>query len=363
MIRVAMLVLAAMAVLALGDNFLRSRSGDFGAWQFMALRMVVTVPLVFLLAWVKGAPLKPRAPGWVALRSLALALAMAAYFSSLGFMTVPMVVAGFFTAPLFVLLFSHVLGLERIGLWQVVGTAFGFLGVLIALRPDGDLGLIALMPVAGGMFYAVANLLTRHRCQGEGLEVLLAGAFAALGVLGVVGLGVIAFLGLEAPAGTAGFALRGWVAIDAGTFAVIATHGIVAVLAMIFLTRAYLDAPTSHVAPLEYAMLPMAAIFGLFFGDPVPEARAMLGMAMILLSGVFVMIPEELVRRRLAEARILLARRANVFHLRLGTIGRETVASCEELISTAQEENEGTPQPAEGAVGAPMTSAMACPAE
>ncbi len=288
MMRVVLLVILAMAALALGDNFLRARSGAFGVWQFMALRALFTVPLVLLLARLTGRPTRPRSFFWVALRSFLLALALALYFAALGVMTVPMVVAGFYTAPLFVLLFGRLFGFERIDALRAVAAVIGFAGVLIALRPGGEGGLMALLPVAGGMFYGLANLLARHRCAREGVEVLLAGFFIALALLGLAGLGLIAALDIGAPAGQAGFALRGWVPVSGEILLVTFVHGVVAIFAMILLTRAYLAAPTALVAPLEYAMLPLSALFGLLFGDPPPDAPALLGMAMIVAAGILV---------------------------------------------------------------------------
>jgi drug/metabolite transporter (DMT)-like permease len=57
------------------------------------------------------------------------------------------------------------------------------------------------------------------------------------------------------------------------------------------------DAAT--VAPLQYTLLLYAVIFGwMFFGD-LPRASMMVGAALIVASGLFIFIREQMLKRRI----------------------------------------------------------------
>ncbi len=278
------------AIIGFIDNFVRVIAAEGGLWQFHAVRSVMALTLMGLCAVPFGLHLRPRRFRAVAARSLIHGTAMLIYFACLSFLPVGQVVAGLFTAPLFVLLYQRLLFAETIGLFRIVAAALGFAGVLLVLGPAVLAGQspAALLPVAAGALYAAGNIATRRLCEGESAETLVAGFFAIMGIMGVAGLGLLALWPLVVPDGAAGFVQRGWVwpsvTFYIWTFAQ-AAGSIIGVMLMI---RAYQIADAGRVSVFEYLILPAASLWGWVLWNEQPNAQSLIGMAMIAAAGAMI---------------------------------------------------------------------------
>ncbi|PPB80271.1 hypothetical protein LV82_02146 [Albidovulum inexpectatum] len=285
----ACLVLGFAAIIGLTDNLVRPLAAEIGLWQFHAMRSMFALALLGLGAPLLGLNLRPVRPGAVALRSLLLGGAIMIYFASLAFMPVAGAAAGLFTAPIFTLLIVRFCFGVPIGRFRIAAVIVGFAGVLLVLNPSpGRTGMIALMPVVAGILYALGNIATRRWCEGETPEALLMGFFIALGVMGAVGMVVMAILQPSVPQGPAGFVLRPLVALSPSILAQILFQAVGALAGVALLTRAYQIAEVSRVAIFEYALLPMAAAWSWVLWGQSASAAELAGMVLIVVSGLII---------------------------------------------------------------------------
>lgn len=283
------LVLGYAAIIGLTDNLVRPLAAEIGLWQFHATRSVFALALLGLGARLMGLTLRPVRPGAVALRSLLLGGAIMIYFGSLAFMPVAGAAAGLFTAPIFTLLIVRLCFGTPIGRFRVAAVIVGFAGVLLVLDPSpARSGLIALMPVAAGILYALGNIATRRWCADETPETLLAGFFVALGLMGAIGMAALAVLQPAVPQGAAGFVLRPPTGLSPSILAQILLQAAGALAGVAMLTRAYQIAEVSRVAIFEYAMLPMAAAWSWVLWGQSASAAELAGMALIVASGLII---------------------------------------------------------------------------
>jgi drug/metabolite transporter (DMT)-like permease len=166
----------------------------------------------------------------------------------------------------------------------------GFAGVVLVLGPEAMAGasLPAVLPVLAGAMYALGNIATREWCASESAETLLVGFFAALGVLGLIGMGVLALVPVTVPDGADGFIQRGWV-WPSGTFwfwtFVQAAGSLFGVGMMI---RAYQMADASRVSVFEYVILPASAFWGWILWGEQLTPLAVTGMVLIAAAGVII---------------------------------------------------------------------------
>lgn len=277
-------------IIGFTDNFVRIIASEAGLWQFHAIRSAMALTLLGLLAVPLGLRLRPKRVGAVVARSTIHGLAMLIYFGSLAFLPVAQVAAGLFTAPIFVLLISHFVYGQPIGPVRVMAVATGFLGVILVLGPSALSGAstAAALPVLAGALYAMGNIATRQWCEGESAETLLAGFFAALGLLGLIGLAVLGLAGVPVAEGSDGFILRGWVWPSAAFLFWTFVQAAGSLLAVGLMVRAYQMADASRVSVFEYVILPASAFWGWVIWDESLTAVAILGMVLIAAAGTMI---------------------------------------------------------------------------
>ncbi len=298
----AVFIFGYAAIIGFIDNFVRLIAQEGGLWQFHAVRSVMALILMGLCVVPFGLHLRPRRFRAVAGRSLIHGTAMLIYFVSLSFLPVGQVVAGLFTAPLFVLVYQRVLFGETIGIFRILAAGLGFVGVLLVLGPAVFAGqsLAALLPVGAGALYAASNIATRRLCDGESAETLVAGFFAIMGVMGVAGLGLLALWPLVAPDGAAGFVQRGWVWPPASFYALTFVQAVGSIVGVMLMIRAYQIADAGRVSVFEYLILPAASLWGWVLWNDQPDVQSLIGMVMIAGAGAMIALHVGAAPRRAA---------------------------------------------------------------
>lgn len=284
-----LIVIYAM-VIGFTDNFVQTIAQNHGLWQFHAMRSVMALVLVAGAVAALGLRAWPRSFRAVAARSMVHGTAMVIYFGALAFLPVAIVAAGLFTAPIWVLLIERFAYGRTIPPVSLAAVALGFAGVVLVLGPSAMAGatLAAVLPVAAGVMYAMGNIATREWCAGESALTLTAGFFAALGVIGVAGMGVLALLPLPVPPGPQGFIPRGWVWPDATFLFWTFVQAAGSLCGVGCAVRAYQLARANRVAVMEYVILPASAFWTWVLWNDAPPVPAVAGMALIVAAGVLI---------------------------------------------------------------------------
>jgi len=279
-------ILAGMFALGITDNFVPYISQTGSLWQFHMLRGVMAVGLLALIAAVGIGVIRPRSWRAVMGRSLFPATAMLIYFGCLSVLPIGVVVAGLFTAPLFVLIISVVFQGARVGRVRICAVVAGFVGALLVIQPDPSaLDPVAFLPVVAGMLYAVGAVVTRLWCAHEGAIALSAGFFATLAVYGAIGLLILPAGG---PEGFAGFVLRGWVPLTPAMWFWIAVQAVGSIIGIGLIFRGYLLGEAGYVAVFEYALLVFASFWAWVLWDQAVGPLALAGMALIAAAGAVI---------------------------------------------------------------------------
>jgi len=292
----AVSILTGMALIGLIDNFVVALAETGSLWMFHALRSAMIFPICLLAAWLlrqRAWPLNWRA---VLRRSLFLSTAMVLYFGALALLPITQAIAGLFTAPLFVLMISVAILREPAGPLRLVAAPMGFLGVLLVLQPwAAATPPLAPLAMLSGLFYAIAMILTRRGCQGETTLALLNVQFLCLGAWGALGAVALTLAAPAAPPGPDGFVLRGIAPANGAFYLWTAVQAVGSLVAVAFLTRAYQLAEAPFVAVFEYTLLIFAASWAFLLWGDLPPPAAVLGIAVILASGMLLTLGE---RRR-----------------------------------------------------------------
>jgi drug/metabolite transporter (DMT)-like permease len=283
-------VVAGVTVFSVQDVIIKWLSGDYPVLEIVFVRSLVSLPLLFALAGLRGSHrLRSAKPFQQALRGFLMFLSYTTYYLALAALPLAETVSIFYSAPLFMTALSGFLLGEHAGVRRWSAIAVGFIGVLVIMKPQGELSLAALLALGSAVTYAFSAILARRIGETDSAEsmaisatlvyVVIAGsAGLALGdgVLGATGRAEVDFL------------LRAWTWPSMGDFLLFCVCGVIAAIGFTCLAQAYRLAPATAVAPFEYASLPWAVLWGWAIWSELPTTTLLVGIVLVVGSGLYV---------------------------------------------------------------------------
>lgn len=279
----SVLMLAAMVLLPIMDGLAKGLSERYPVlqvvWARYLFHLIAMLPLV--LARYKPRELIPRQAGLQLVRGSMLLAGTALFFGGLSQLPQATVLALFFVSPLVVTLLAPMLLGERVGVWRVVAVLVGFVGVLLILRPgSGAVSWGAAMALGAGVVHGFYMIFTR-RLAGSAPPLVTLGYTAVVGA--VIMSVVVLFV---------------WVRPTLGDFLIMMFLGVLAAGGHFLLIKAFDHAPATFLAPLGYAEMVTAIIFGFLAYGHLPDALAWVGILIIVGAGVAVSLWETRAARR-----------------------------------------------------------------
>ncbi|MCI0430920.1 MAG: DMT family transporter [Rhodospirillales bacterium] len=245
-----------------------------------------------LFAFLPLLPVLARAGGLALLRTERLGAhigraamgfgAMICFFTAFSLMPLADVVAISLSAPIFITALSVPLLAEQVGPRRWAAVMVGFLGVLVMVRPGGAslIEPVALLPLTGAVLYALALIAMRK----------LGATERATTTVFYFTLVCTALSGLAQP-----FV---WRMPDLPDFVLLVCVGLLGGSAQLLMTQSLRIAPAAVVAPFDYSALVFSIGFGFAFWGEVPDWMLLLGAAIVVASGLYILHRETLRRRR-----------------------------------------------------------------
>jgi drug/metabolite transporter (DMT)-like permease len=217
-------------------------------------------------------------------RNLLELVAILSYVVALANMPIADVVALGQITPLLILLGVSVLFRERIGGMRMALISLGFAGALMVAQPSMEgISVYALLGLSNAVFSAARDIAGR-RVAGH-----VPGMIVAISAVIVVLVG----------AGVAHLVTEDWVMPGPRHLALLVGAGLFLIFGHFFIFMAYRIGPTGMVAPFFYSFTLWAVISGLIVFAELPNALALAGIALVVASGLAVVLLDER-RRRLA---------------------------------------------------------------
>jgi drug/metabolite transporter (DMT)-like permease len=265
-------MLLAVGSFALMDAVLKLLAGHYPAIQVAAMRGMASMPLVVLyVLWRRqvGSLWHVRWPLQL-LRGVANIGTLFLFSYSLKALALADAYTLFFVAPLMITALSALVLGERVRRAHWLAIAVGMLGVVVALRPDGEsfLSLDALAALGAAGCYATSAVLGRvliRRNTGESLVFWTTALIA-------VGAGLLA--------------QPGWVSVMPEHWPLIAGLAVTGFIGLLAITEAFRGGQASVVAPLEYTALAWGVALDWLLWRTVPDHFTLLGGAIIIGSGL-----------------------------------------------------------------------------
>ena len=180
-----------------------------------------------------------------------------------------------FISPLVVTIFSSILLLEKVGIKRWSAVVVGFIGALIVIRPGYiPLDIGSLSALCAGIMYAFYLIVTRKLSVSDNSLLTL----LITGIIGTLSMSLtIPFV---------------WVTPTLDQWYLLSLIGIITVLGHFLIILSFKSAEASKLAPISYFEVVTNTIFGYFLFNHFPDNWTLVGLAVIISSGLFVFYRE-----------------------------------------------------------------------
>jgi drug/metabolite transporter (DMT)-like permease len=205
------------------------------------------------------------------------------FMTALHLMPLAEATAIYFLSPLIIVALSPWLLSEQVQMRQWLAVGAGFCGMLLIVRPGGNLPLVGtLLMVCAALSYALMHVLTRKLAGKVDMSVQF--FFSAVICTVITAIPAPFFLPERMP--------------PAGDMALIVMVGLLSGLGQYLVIRAFQKVPASVLAPFNYLHLLLAVGFSVVVFGQYPDMPALIGMLVIACAGLSLTLPP----RKLAGA-------------------------------------------------------------
>lgn len=277
------IMLIGMLMFALNDTMGKWLVASYGLGQVILLRSLAALVILVPIVWMAGLPAITKAERpWMQLARVVCSTAeVFCFYYAVMYLPLADVMTYWLAAPIYVAALSPLLLGDKVGWRRWTAIAIGFVGVIITLEPSAEMFTApALISIIGSGAFAFMMISGRF-LRGTPDSTLVFFQVSGAGLAGLV------------------FAPFDWAPIQSGfDLGLLALLGIVAMAAHMLVNRALKISDAATVAPLQYTLLLWAVLFGwMFFGD-VPRLSMVVGAALIVASGLFIFIREQMLKKR-----------------------------------------------------------------
>jgi drug/metabolite transporter (DMT)-like permease len=310
------LKVAATFVFALMSATIKTEAARYPVGEVVLFRSAFA--LVVLVAWLawRGefpAALRTRRPIGHIGRSLAGSGGMFANFVALSLLPLAAATAFTFATPLIVVVLAALVLHETVRGYRWAAVGFGFVGVIVMLSEHLGEGasnvasaatMGALIALAGAVASAVAMIQTRRLTQSEATGAIVFYFSSLTGIVSALVLILAAVWPVGAPGAAFAFGQR-FAAPSLLDFFMLAAIGLLGGAGQIMMTHSYRYADASIIAAFDYTSMLWALALGLALFGESPSPRILVGAAIVVASGVFVLWRERrlsVIRRRTSLA-------------------------------------------------------------
>ena len=219
------------------------------------------------------------------LRSLLGIGAMGFAFYAFSLMPLAEAVSVMHTAPLFMTALSVLILREKVGLRRWSALCAGFAGMLLVLKPGSDmLASGSLYMLVAALLIGCTTIIIRHLGRLDD-PVCITFYFTLTGV-------AVSLLGSL---------VQHWQAPPPLDLALLFGVGLCGGLAQYFMTLSYRHLAVAILAPLRYLTIVFGGIIGYLIWAEIPDTTSLLGIAVIVASGLYTLHRELLLGKRVAR--------------------------------------------------------------
>ena len=284
---------------SVNDISVKLFSNEMPLNQLMFFRAIfaISILLFVILPFYGGFKyLNTNNPTFHLFRGLAVVGANTFFFISIAELSLAEATAIFFIAPVLITIFAVLFLKEKVRVRRSLACLIGFLGMLFIIKP-GTISFdpISLLPLIAALFYTALHIITRK--YGSQEKPITMGFYIQVCFLvtSLMFAGGFYIADLDVGQSNALTFLTGsWVSVT--TFDLL--HILVGIafpisIGGILVSYAYKNHEASFLAPFEYGALVIAVVSTYLIWNEIPDRLSLIGIILIMLSGIFVSLREK----------------------------------------------------------------------
>ena len=295
---------------SLNDVMMKSFSTDYPLYELTFFRsMVAILVCITVLVPLEGGIkiLKTKNLRIHFFRGSCVVVANIAFFAGIAVLPLAEATAIFFISPILITFFSIVFLKEKVGILRWSALLFGLLGVLLVVKPFGTtFRWEIIFPLTAALAYSSLQILTRYLGVNEKAATM---AFY-IQISFLTYMGIFSILFHDGNFDTVNhpsfqFFFKGWVWPDKYDFITIFFIGVFNAFGGYLISQAYRLSFAGLVAPFEYSALVFSIFWGMIILGEFLNLFSIIGIFIILLSGVLIAIRETIKDQPLSLKKIV----------------------------------------------------------
>ena len=302
-------ILIAMIVFSVQDGIMKHIYNFVSLYEIYLIRTVVSFVLILLFLIITKKPIvfKSQYPFLTFTRVILFFFGFSSFYVSLTVLPLGTATALFFVTPFLITIFAHFFLKEEIGLRRWSAVVVGFIGVYVTLNPDfSNFNYLSLLPILCALCYSLSMIIIKKTSDKDSVYTQTFTFYIGAIIISIIFYFIIGdgkYNVSDHPASQ--FIFREWFVDFNSNILLMTATGVTATLAFLFLFTAYSIASPAVVSPFEYSILFWSPLVGWLYFDEIPSLNTVVGIFIIVCSGVYIFMREKAQNQSIATEKPL----------------------------------------------------------
>ena len=302
-------ILIAMIVFSVQDGIMKHIYNFVSLYEIYLIRTVVSFVLILLFLIITKKPIvfKSQYPLLTFTRVILFFFGFSSFYVSLTVLPLGTATALFFVTPFLITIFAHFFLKEEIGLRRWSAVVVGFIGVYVTLNPDfSNFNYLSLLPILCALCYSLSMIIIKKTSDKDSVYTQTFTFYIGAIIISIIFYFIIGdgqYNVSDHPASQ--FIFREWFVNFNSNILLMTATGVTATLAFLFLFTAYSIASPAVVSPFEYSILFWSPLVGWLYFDEIPSLNTVVGILIIVCSGVYIFMREKVQNQSIATEKPL----------------------------------------------------------
>ena len=302
-------ILISMMVFSVQDGIMKHIYNFVSLYEIYLIRTVVSFVLILLFLIITKKPIvfKSQYPLLTFTRVILFFFGFSSFYVSLTVLPLGTATALFFVTPFLITIFAHFFLKEEIGLRRWSAVVVGFIGVYVTLNPDfSNFNYLSLLPILCALCYSLSMIIIKKTSDKDSVYTQTFTFYIGAIIISTIFYFIIGdgkYNVSDHPASQ--FIFREWFIDFNSNILLMTATGVTATLAFLFLFTAYSIASPAVVSPFEYSILFWSPLVGWLYFDEIPSLNTVIGILIIVSSGVYIFMREKAQNQSIATEKPL----------------------------------------------------------